>query len=88
MRAPRDVLRALVAAGGCRIKDVLGWHVACFFTKARFAALSALPPGQRWLPHRIPALLLATQDQDGTYIILYQSTNHRKARSAGGSLFK
>lgn len=46
------------------------------------------PLGQLWSPYSTPVLLWAIQDQDGTYIILYQSTNHRKARSAGGSLFK
>ena len=28
------------------------------------------------------------QDADGTYIVLYQSTNHRKARQAKASMFR
>ena len=65
-------------------------------------SLQAPPPAARepgGRPHpRCPAAAAAAclqvmlrswrQDADGTYIVLYQSTNHRKARPAKGGFFR
>lgn len=50
------------------------------------AASRSAPCGARPLPQVL--LRSWRQDADGTYIVLYQSTNHRKARQSKGGLLK
>ena len=44
--------------------------------------------GRLCAPREMVLLRSWRQDQDGTYIVLYQSTNHRKARLAKGGLLR
>jgi hypothetical protein len=44
--------------------------------------------GRLCAPRELVMLRSWRQDADGTYIVLYQSTNHRKAKPAKTGLFR
>ncbi|KAI7837930.1 hypothetical protein COHA_008236 [Chlorella ohadii] len=73
---------AAILQGEARVLEVIDKHTQIVMHSFQPGGLV----GRLCAPREMCCIRSWRQDQDGTYIILYQSTNHRKARPARGGL--